>query len=206
MNNSVSLEVRAAIATKEDVLSVLDSDRFFEIHNSLLKVWSDCIEVYTDGSLRCAGSVKAANKAAAYFPAVNVGIRIKVTGLLFSILIELQAVVLVLECVLSLCLVVLYSDSQSAIDACISEAFLTTSDFHNQCWIERLQIVNLLKDKNISIKWVKIKRHSDVLGNIRANVLANETTSLSLFLSVKTWERFLVAEKTAISGNVHHFA
>ncbi|KAG9292952.1 hypothetical protein G9A89_016314 [Geosiphon pyriformis] len=47
--------VRAAAATKENVLSVLDSDKFFEIHNSLL-------EVYTDGSLRCAGSVGVAEK------------------------------------------------------------------------------------------------------------------------------------------------
>ncbi|KAG9293685.1 hypothetical protein G9A89_019022 [Geosiphon pyriformis] len=76
MSNSVSLGVGTATTTKENVLSVLDSDRFSEIHNSLLKV---------------IGSV------AAYFLAVNVGIGVKIAGLLFSTLTELQAVVLALK-------------------------------------------------------------------------------------------------------------
>ncbi|KAG9293614.1 hypothetical protein G9A89_005617 [Geosiphon pyriformis] len=153
------------------MLSVLDSDRFSEVRDSLLKVWSDCIEMYMDRFLRCAGSVEAVDGAAAYFLAANVDIRVKITGLLSSTLAELQAVVLVLKCVLFSCL------------------------------IEKLQIVNLLKNKNISIKWVKIKGHSDMLGNIRADTLANEATSSSLSLPVNIWERFLVAEKTAIFGN-----
>ncbi|KAG9284691.1 hypothetical protein G9A89_002922 [Geosiphon pyriformis] len=184
-------KVEAATATKKDVLSILDSNKFSEICNSLLKVWSDCIEVYTDESLRGTSSVKAADGAATYFLAVNTDIEIKITELLSSMLTELQAMVLALKCVPSFCSVVLYSNSQSAIDACISEASSTTLDFHNHCWIERLQIVNLLRDKNISIKWVKIKGHSDVLGNVKTDVLA---------------KRFLVTEKTAISGNVCHFA
>ncbi|KAG9292501.1 hypothetical protein G9A89_001574 [Geosiphon pyriformis] len=183
MNNSVSLGVGAVSATKEDMLSVLNSDKFSEVCDSLLEMWSDCIEVYTNGSLRCASSVKVAGRAAAYFLAVNTDIGVKVSGLLSSTLTELQAVVLALECVSSSCSVILYSDSQSAINACISEAFLTAPDFHNQCWIKRLQIV-------------KVKEHSDVLGNIKTNALANETTSLSLSLPVKIQKRFLVAEKT----------
>ncbi|KAG9298580.1 hypothetical protein G9A89_002527 [Geosiphon pyriformis] len=132
MNKSVSLEVRAIITTRENVLSVLNSNKFSNICNNLLKVWSNCIEVYTDGSLRCAGSVKVVSGMATYFLAVNVSIKIKVAGLLFSILTELQAVTLALKCVPSSCFVVLYSDSQFAIDACISKAFFTTPNFHNQ--------------------------------------------------------------------------
>ncbi|KAG9302272.1 hypothetical protein G9A89_008763 [Geosiphon pyriformis] len=170
MNNYISLGVRTATATKEDVLGVLNSDRFSEVHDSLLEVWSDCIEVYMNRSLRCAGSVGTA----AYFLAANVGIGVKVTGFLSFILAELQAVMLVLECVSSSCSVVLYSYSQSVIDACIFE--------------------------------VKVKKHSDMLGNIRADTLANKAISLSLSLPVNIQERFLVVEKTAISGNVHYFA
>ncbi|KAG9307015.1 hypothetical protein G9A89_003066 [Geosiphon pyriformis] len=133
MNNSISLGVKTATATKEDVLSVLDSNKFFEICDSLLEVWFDCIEIYTDRSLRCAGSVEAVGGTAMYFLVMNTNIEVKVTGLLFSTLTELQAMVLALECVPSLCLVVLYSDSQSAIDACISKASLTTPNFCNQC-------------------------------------------------------------------------
>ncbi|KAG9305560.1 hypothetical protein G9A89_003623 [Geosiphon pyriformis] len=111
MNNFVFLRVGAAIATKEDVLSVLDSNKFSEVCNSLLKVWSDCIKIYTNESLRCDGFVETAGRVATYFLAANAGIEVKVTELLFSTLTELQAVMLALECVPFLCSVVLYSDS-----------------------------------------------------------------------------------------------
>ncbi|KAG9294020.1 hypothetical protein G9A89_019358 [Geosiphon pyriformis] len=173
MNNTVFWGVSVATATKRDVLSVLNSDNFSEVHDSLLEVWSNHIEIYTDGSLRCAGSVKITDRAAAYFSAVNAGIGVKVTGLLSSTLTELQAVVLALECVPSFCLMILYSDSQSVIDAYISEASSTTPDFHYQY----------------------------ILGNIRADALANKATSSSLSLLVNIQKRFLIAEKTAISGN-----
>ncbi|KAG9302017.1 hypothetical protein G9A89_021061 [Geosiphon pyriformis] len=110
---------------------------------SLLEMWSDYIEVYTDRSLKCAGSVKVVSGVAVYFLAVDADIR--VAGLLSSTLTELQAVVLALKSVLSLCSVVLYSDSQAAINACISKASVTMPDFHNQCWIKRLHIDNLLE-------------------------------------------------------------
>ncbi|KAG9286603.1 hypothetical protein G9A89_005371 [Geosiphon pyriformis] len=80
----VRLHIGAATATKEDVLSVLDSDRLSEVRDSLLEIWSDCIEVYIDGSLKCAGSVGVADGAAA-----DAGIGVKVTGLLSSTLAEL---------------------------------------------------------------------------------------------------------------------
>ncbi|KAG9284466.1 hypothetical protein G9A89_014070 [Geosiphon pyriformis] len=166
--------ILAATATKKNVLSVLDSDEISEVCDSLLEVWSNCIEIYTDGFLRCADSVEAADGVAAYFSAANVDIGVKVAGLLSSTLTKLQAVVLALECVPSSCLVVLYSDSQFVIDVCISEASSTTPDFHNQ---------------------LKVKGHSNILDNIRADMLANETTFLSLFLP-----------KTAISGNICYFA
>ncbi|KAG9305498.1 hypothetical protein G9A89_006468 [Geosiphon pyriformis] len=156
MNKSVSLEDGATTAVKKNV--------------------------YTDGSLRFAGSAEVVDKTVTYFPAANTGIGVKVAGLLFSTLTELQAVVLALKCVPSLCLVVLYSDSQFTINA-----------------------YNLLKNKNISIKWVKVKRHLGVSGNIKTNALASEMTSSPLSLSVKIWKRFLVAEETAIFDNTYHF-
>ncbi|KAG9307784.1 hypothetical protein G9A89_023349 [Geosiphon pyriformis] len=97
MNNSISLGVRATTATKEDVLSVLDSDEISEVCNSLLEMWSNCIKIYTDEFLRCVGSVKAADGVAAYFSAMNTGIEVKVTGFLSFTLTKLQAVVLALK-------------------------------------------------------------------------------------------------------------
>ncbi|KAG9297868.1 hypothetical protein G9A89_006809 [Geosiphon pyriformis] len=173
------LGIGTATATKEDVLSVLDSNKFSEVRDSLLKVWSNCIKVYTDGSLRCAGSVKIAGRVAIYFLAAKAGIEVKVAKLLSSTLTELQAVMLALKCVLFFCSVVLYSDNQSAIDVYISEAFLITPDFHNQCWIERLQIVNLLKNKNIAIK-TKIEKAGLVGDNDMISGLSSSVVSMLL--------------------------
>ncbi|KAG9306084.1 hypothetical protein G9A89_015988 [Geosiphon pyriformis] len=177
-------------ANKRDTLSVLDSDRFFDVCDSLL-------EIYTDEFLRYAGSAEVIGGTAAYFPTADADIGIRVDGLLSSTLIELQAVVLALECVLSLCSVVLYSDSQSVIDAYTSKTSFTMPDFHNQ--------YNLFKSKNISIKWVKVKRHSGIVGNVKADILANKMTFSSLFLLVGIQKKFLVAEETVVSGNAHYF-
>ncbi|KAG9303721.1 hypothetical protein G9A89_018618 [Geosiphon pyriformis] len=110
MNNTIALETGSAISSDLPVLDVLDSNEFLDVHSSLLDVWSDHIEIYTDGSLKGAGSAKITCRAVAYFPAANMSIRIRVFGLLFSTLAELQAIALALECVPASCNVALYSD------------------------------------------------------------------------------------------------
>ncbi|KAG9306027.1 hypothetical protein G9A89_002024 [Geosiphon pyriformis] len=78
-----------------------------------------------------AGSNKVADMTTAYFPAVDTDIEIRVAGLRSSTLTELQAIALALECVLFSCAVVLYLDSQFAINVYTSEASFTVLDFHN---------------------------------------------------------------------------
>ncbi|KAG9300870.1 hypothetical protein G9A89_015326 [Geosiphon pyriformis] len=146
--------VGTAAVFGKDVLNVLNSGKFSDI--------------YTNRFLKDAGFNEVTGRTAAYFPAVNAGIRIRVAGLMSSTLTELQTVALALKCISSSCSVVLYLDSQSAINVCMSKTSFIMPNFHNQCWIERLQIINLLRDKNIFIK-------------------------------------YLVAEKTAMSGNVCYF-
>ncbi|KAG9303926.1 hypothetical protein G9A89_005836 [Geosiphon pyriformis] len=157
--NSVSLGVGITVVLGKNMLNVLDSDKFSDVF-------------YTDESLKSAGSNEVISETAAYFLAVDADIGIRVAGLMSSTLTELQTVALALKCVSSSCSMVLYLDNQFVIDVCMSETFST--------------IVNLLKDKDISIKYVKIKEHSSVLGNIRA-------------------DRYLVAEKTTVFGNACHF-
>ncbi|KAG9295786.1 hypothetical protein G9A89_009015 [Geosiphon pyriformis] len=107
----VHFEAESTNAPNLKVLSVLESEAFSEVCCSLLEVWFSCIEVYTDESLKNAGSAKMVSGVAAYFPAANISVGIKVHGLLSSTLTELQAIVLVLECVLFSCTVILYLDS-----------------------------------------------------------------------------------------------
>ncbi|KAG9299839.1 hypothetical protein G9A89_003383 [Geosiphon pyriformis] len=175
INNAIALEARSVISSDLPVLNVLDSIEFLDVCNNLLNVWSDYIKVYTDGSLKNAGSAEVTCGAMAYFLAANVSIRVRVFSLLSSTLTELQAIALALECVLASCTVTLYSDSQSAIDVCVSKTSLPLSDFHK------------------------------VLSNIKADELASKTTTSSFTLSVGIQKWFLVAENTAMSGNAHHF-
>ncbi|KAG9286011.1 hypothetical protein G9A89_022687, partial [Geosiphon pyriformis] len=78
------------------MLNVLNSKKFYDVHNCLLKIWSDCIEIYTDEFLKDVSSAKVASGATAYFLTVDVGVGVRMHGLLSSILAELQAVALVL--------------------------------------------------------------------------------------------------------------
>ncbi|KAG9300446.1 hypothetical protein G9A89_010071 [Geosiphon pyriformis] len=78
-------------------------------------------DVYTDNLLKFAGSANVVSGAAAYFFALNMEIGVGVCGLFSFIMAELQAVALSLKCVPFSSSVVLYLDSQAAIDMCVSE-------------------------------------------------------------------------------------
>ncbi|KAG9298683.1 hypothetical protein G9A89_012751 [Geosiphon pyriformis] len=159
-----------------------------------------------DGLLKNAGTADVTGGAAAYFSSMNLNVGVRVYGLLSSTLSELQAVALALECVTSSCTVVLYLDSQAAIDVCVSKISLAVSDFCVPCWIERRYIFNFVRDKDLAISWIKVKDHSEIVGNVKVNAAAGYTTCFKFFLPVGVHECFLVAKNTVMSGNAHHFA
>ncbi|KAG9306586.1 hypothetical protein G9A89_004783 [Geosiphon pyriformis] len=53
------------------VIDILGFEVFFNVHGSLLEVWSDCIEIYTDGFLKNAGLAEVVGGMTVYFPAVE---------------------------------------------------------------------------------------------------------------------------------------
>ncbi|KAG9292305.1 hypothetical protein G9A89_009117 [Geosiphon pyriformis] len=55
------------------------------------------IEVYTDGSVKDIGLIGTCSGTAAYFPAVNIGVSVRVHGLLLLILAELHTIALALD-------------------------------------------------------------------------------------------------------------
>ncbi|KAG9301390.1 hypothetical protein G9A89_018062 [Geosiphon pyriformis] len=180
-------------------LDILGSGEFSAVKDRLHDIWSDSFEVFTDGSLRNAGSAEVACGAAAYFPVLDMSIGVAVHGLLSSAMAELQAVTLALECVPSSSTVVLRLDSQAAIDACVSEMSLVAPDFRNQCWLERHHIFNLVRDKDLSVSWVKVKGHSGIPGNVRADLAAGAASGSPFSLCADVREHFLVAEGVAVS-------
>ncbi|KAG9299844.1 hypothetical protein G9A89_003388 [Geosiphon pyriformis] len=182
-------------------LDVLESSEFSAIKDGLHDIWLGFFEVYTDGSLKNIGSAEIA----AYFPALDLSISVVIWGLLLSIMAKLQAVALSFECVPSSSTVVLHLDSQAAIDTCVSEMSLTTSNFHNQYWLERHHIFNLVKNKDLNMSWVKVKGHSRILGNMRANLAAGAASGSLFSLLANVCKHFLVAKGTAVSGNACYF-
>ncbi|KAG9285703.1 hypothetical protein G9A89_002270 [Geosiphon pyriformis] len=147
-------------------LNVLDFENFSVILGGLHKIWSDSFKVFTDGSLKNFGHANVAGSAAAYFLTIDLSIGVRVHGLLSSTMAKLQAIALSLECVLFFCTVVMHTNSQAAIDACISEMSLS----------------------------VKVKEHSEILGNVKTDLAAGNTAF-----------SYLSLPGTSVSDNTRHF-
>ncbi|KAG9284141.1 hypothetical protein G9A89_022915 [Geosiphon pyriformis] len=179
-------------------LDILGSREFSVVKDGLHDIWSGSFKVFMDGSLRNAGSAEVTCGAAAYFLVLDKSISITVRGLLSSTIAKLQTVALSLVCVFSSSTVVLYLDSQAAIDVCVSKMFLATSDFHNQCWLEKWHIFNLVRDKDLS-------DYSEIPENVEADLAAGAASGSPFSLFANMREHFLVAENVAISGNIHYF-
>ncbi|KAG9287191.1 hypothetical protein G9A89_001599 [Geosiphon pyriformis] len=148
--------------------------------------------VYTNSFLKGLGMPQVTCGAAAYFPSLNRSLEVEVHGVLLSTLAELQAVALALMCVPASCLVALYTDSQTSIDACVFE-------------LEWHHVVNLIKSKDFSVCWIKVKSHANIAGNVKVDALANQTAHSGVSLPAGISDRYMVANGKVVSGNAHHF-
>ncbi|KAG9295592.1 hypothetical protein G9A89_000957 [Geosiphon pyriformis] len=166
-------------------LNVLEFTDFDLVHNCLLGWGADSLSVYTDGSLTGLGTLSVKSDVVVFFDDINMGLGVRVSGLLSSTLVELQAIALALECVPAVSKVYLFSDSQAALDACKSEL------------VEHRHIANLVRVKRLDVSWCKIKRHSGVIGNDRADEQAGHM-AFSDF-------QFILAGGSSVSGNFRHF-
>ncbi|KAG9296509.1 hypothetical protein G9A89_015101 [Geosiphon pyriformis] len=106
-----------------------------------------CLSVYTDSSLRDLGIIQKKTGAAVFFEDISLGLGVKISGLLFSTLIELQVIALVLECV-------------------------SLFNFCNWYWVEHQHIVDIIHCKNLKVEWLKVKSYLSVMGNDHVNAFA----------------------------------
>ncbi|KAG9303195.1 hypothetical protein G9A89_000730 [Geosiphon pyriformis] len=185
--------------------SVLESTDFDLVHNHLLGLGADSLSVYTNGSLTGLGTFSVKSGVVVFFDDINMGLGVKVLGLLSSTLVELQAIALVLECIPAVSKVSLFSDSQAALNACRSELGFVHPNFWNSCWMEHHHIASLVHAKRLDVSWCKIKRHSGVVGNDRANDLAGRTAFSDFVLPPWLNEQFILAGSSLVSGNSRHF-
>ncbi|KAG9302484.1 hypothetical protein G9A89_006448 [Geosiphon pyriformis] len=184
---------------------ILGSADYASVCGRLSQVISGSLSVYMDRSLKSLGTAGCRTGAAAFFEDIGLGLGVGVLGLMSSTLAELQAIALALECVSSSCSVCMFSDSQSALNACESEMDLVCSDFCNQYWVEHRHITNVICSKNLRVSWHKIKGHSGISGNECADEIAGVVSFSSWHLHPCLDEHFLVADGGVVSGNSRHF-
>ncbi|KAG9289728.1 hypothetical protein G9A89_014463 [Geosiphon pyriformis] len=164
--------------------SYLLSSKFFSyntgyIRDCLRQVGSDVIPIYTNSSVRNFSSFGASGGTAAYFPSADIGVGIRVFNLLSSMLAEMQAITLVLDCVPNYSSVMLFTNSQALLDLCVTSK-------KNAGW--------------------SVKDHAGIVGNKCANFFAGAATGSSFILPVKTSHHFLSIEGRPLSGNAYHMA
>ncbi|KAG9284331.1 hypothetical protein G9A89_007486 [Geosiphon pyriformis] len=205
LSGSGSSPVCSLLSLNVDSSDVLVSCEFDVVCNRLLEIDSNCLSLFTDGSLCGLGTLGIKTGTAVFFEDIDLGLGVEVSGLVSSTMMELQAIALALECVPSSHSVNLFSDSQAALDACRSELILGRPDFRNQCWVEHRHISNVICRKNLDVNWIKVKGHSGVLGNEHADTLAKAAVSSGVHLPHKIDEHFLKAGGTVVSGNSRHF-
>ncbi|KAG9298376.1 hypothetical protein G9A89_005236 [Geosiphon pyriformis] len=114
-------------------LSFLFSYEFGVVGVNLLYVNTACLSVYMDESLSGLGTSDMVAGAAVFFEDIDLGLGVRVFGLVFSMMAELQAIALALKCISFSYSADLFSDSQIALDAYKSEFVLACLDFKNQC-------------------------------------------------------------------------
>ncbi|KAG9298127.1 hypothetical protein G9A89_004026 [Geosiphon pyriformis] len=115
------------------LIDICGSDDFVSVCDCFSQVGADSLSVYTNGSLKNLGTTGCRAGAAAFFEDINLGLSISVRSLVSFTLVELQTVVLALECIPVAHSVHLFSDSQAVLDAYISEVDLVYPDFCNWC-------------------------------------------------------------------------
>ncbi|KAG9300794.1 hypothetical protein G9A89_023592 [Geosiphon pyriformis] len=186
-------------------LDILGFFGFVFVCDCLSQVNARVLSVYTDGSLRNLDTVGCEVGAAAFFEDIGMGLDVGVFGLMSSIMTELQAIALALKCVPVFSNVHLFSDSQSALDACKSELGLVVLDFRNWCWVECQHIANVIYSKGLKVTWHKVKDHSEISRNEHANVIASAVSVSDWFFPPRLNEHCLMADGNIISGNSRHF-
>ncbi|KAG9297858.1 hypothetical protein G9A89_006799 [Geosiphon pyriformis] len=155
---------------------------------------SGIIDIYTDNSVKGLGSVGACGGATAYFLCINLSISVRVYGLLFLILAELQAIALALNCIPALSFVILHTDSQAFLDMCAFLNCSVDSNFHKKCWIEKEHICFTVTSKNLSVSWVKVKSHSKIVSNVCADFFADAATDSKFVLPISVMHHFFAVK------------
>ncbi|KAG9289274.1 hypothetical protein G9A89_007519 [Geosiphon pyriformis] len=198
LNGVGSFSTHPSVLGSVDPLNILEFSDFVSVDTSSLLV-------YMDESFSNLGTESCKAATAIFFEDIDLGLDISVSSLISSILVELQAIVLALECVLLSNSVHLFSDSQFVLDAYKSELDLVCSDFCNQCWVKYCYIVNIICNKNLRVSWHKVKGHFGISENKHTDAIAGTTSFSGWYFSSCLSEPFITADDSVIFDNSKYF-
>ncbi|KAG9292017.1 hypothetical protein G9A89_017916 [Geosiphon pyriformis] len=71
-------------------------------------------------------------------------------------------------------------------------------DFCIPCWVERCHIFNFIREKDLSVSWIKVKGHSGVYGNIRADFAAGAATRSQFFMPLKAFWSVVIFNESCL--------
>ncbi|KAG9300733.1 hypothetical protein G9A89_023531 [Geosiphon pyriformis] len=117
ITSAVSSSVDSSLGKSCALFDVYQSHGFGIVCDNLLDVDTACLSVYMDRFLSGLRTRDMKVSAAVFFEDVNSGLGVSMSGLVSSMMVELQAISLALECVSSFCSVNLFLNSQAALDA-----------------------------------------------------------------------------------------
>ncbi|KAG9303862.1 hypothetical protein G9A89_005772 [Geosiphon pyriformis] len=167
-------------------LNFCESDNFVATHGRLFQININSLSVYTDGFLKYLSTADYRAGAAVFFEDIDLGLGVGVQSLVLFTLAELQAILLALECMPTAHSVNLFSDNQTALDACKSEL--------------SLHIRNVIHSKNLRVSWHKVKGHFGILGNNCANSIADAAFLSGWYLLLCVDRHFLLADGGVVSS------
>ncbi|KAG9307279.1 hypothetical protein G9A89_017107 [Geosiphon pyriformis] len=127
LSDGFSPSICSSLVDRRVDSDVCYSHDFGAVCSTLLTIDTSCLFVYMDRSLCSLSTVNIKAGAAIFFKDINSGLGVGVFGLVFSTLIELQAITLALECVPFFRSVDLFSDNQTTLDVYKSESLLVKS-------------------------------------------------------------------------------
>ncbi|KAG9286519.1 hypothetical protein G9A89_014685 [Geosiphon pyriformis] len=165
---------------------------------NLLHVNTAHLFVYTDESLSNLGTPDMMAGAALFFENIDLGLSIKISGLVSSMMAKLQAIALALKCIPSSYSVDLFLDNQAVLNACRSKSMLAHLDFRNQYWVKHHYIINVICCKNLDVNWVKVKDYSGISSNKHTDVFVRAAAFFDWHLPHIINEHFFKAGGTIV--------
>ncbi|KAG9289016.1 hypothetical protein G9A89_015565 [Geosiphon pyriformis] len=82
---------------------------------------------------------------------------------------------------------------------------LTLAELQTVVLALKHHVVNLIESKDLTVRWIKVKGHAGIAGNVLADVLAEQAAHSGVSLPARINCKYVIANGRPVSGNACHF-